>query len=493
MNPNKVLDVFANISLKGEPYQRSIQTREGTEHIDVSVTALHLASDTGYVESLQANIDAVEQYLGPLFEESGFYTIDHALKHGHDLTFEQAFSLATFVVSGLNSPLKEKIGERIVAIAPSETHLLQAVSLLSAMSAKEAYRGLTAIEIAGMVAATLCLDTTVRIKVNKPIIAFGGMGGDKGYSLNGESTKLFSLSTLAAIALSEDVQTHKHHSYPNTSKIAGQSAIEAFGARSDFHTRQAFQNVLSDTNLIMTSCHDTRTLHTLSHLLRGETINHVIGPLSFTLASNVETYAMIGVNEKIHPETVVMALEILRQKDFQKYENAAVFCGTDLKHLKIQQAYSFVANREFQHAHVRIDEVAPPPYVTIASFLKAGRNQGTYVIEPEDFYTEKELEDMDLSDLVVPNERDEILKSNVKALSGQDKAKAKYLAMTIGLALFTRFGLNNHDSLDKKNGKVNREILRACTQRGLEILESGDGIKKLISYVESTNAHAGAR
>src|SRR5690606_20862012 len=117
-----------------------------------------------------------------------------------------------------------------------------------------------------------------------PTIAFGGMGGDKGYPLNGTNTKLFSLSTLASVALAADGPVHKHHSYPNTSKVAGQSAIEAFGARSDFHSEERFAQVLTESNLVMSSCHDTRTLHSLSHKLKGETINHVIGPLAFTLS-----------------------------------------------------------------------------------------------------------------------------------------------------------------------------------------------------------------
>ena len=76
------------------------------------------------------------------------------------------------------------------------------------MSTKEAYVGLVAEEIAGMVAATIYLDTVVRTKHDGSVVAFGGMGGDKGYPLNSHVTKLFSVSTLAAVVLSADGSVH---------------------------------------------------------------------------------------------------------------------------------------------------------------------------------------------------------------------------------------------------------------------------------------------
>ena len=93
-----------------------------------------------------------------------------------------------------------------IDIFPLETDHDRAVALLQGMSVKESFVGLTATEIAGFVAATVYLDTFVRIdhKVEH-LTVLGGMGGDKGYEFAGEESKLFSLSTLAAITLSVDV------------------------------------------------------------------------------------------------------------------------------------------------------------------------------------------------------------------------------------------------------------------------------------------------
>lgn len=391
----------AFIQLRGTPYQRELLTGEV---IDCNVTANNLVKDTNYRQRIYDRVGAVENHLKPLFEENGYYTFEEKFGHGQDLTFDQAFSLATFVCAALNRPLNDVIGKRIKTLGSYETHLLQATALLAGMSKKEVYASLTADEIAGLVGATIHLDTFVLIRNVQPIIAFGGMGGDKGYLLHSQNTKLFSLSTLAAIALATDGLVHKHHSYPNTSKVAGQSAIEAFGARSDFHSLERFEQVLSETDLIMTSCHDTRTLHTLSHVLKGETINHVIGPLSFTLSADTPIQAMIGVNEKIHPERIMQALTILDKKGFQRYTSGTVFCGTDLITISPNQLSDIPENKPFLTKHILLDEIAPPPYMSIVAFCRDRENLGTYMVFPEDFYTREELNKMSMSDLEIRNQ-----------------------------------------------------------------------------------------
>lgn len=472
--------------MRGEPYQKYVEIDGVTVAIDSNKSLNALAQHTNYVHDLAHKVADVESRLSDIFEKGGYYTIQQKIAQGKRLTFDEAFGLGVFVCAALNRPLHDAIGAKLKNIMPRDTHLLQATTLLSAMSTKEAYVGLTAEEIAGMVAATIHLDTVVRTAHDDPIVAFGGMGGDKGYPLNSHTTKLFSLSTLAAIALSVDGAVHKHHSYPNTSKVAGQSAIEAFGARSDFHTPQAFEEVLRQPNLLMTSCHNTRTLHSLSHKLKGETVNHVIGPLAFTLSSETPVHAMIGVNEKVHPSVVVDALSILTQKGFQRYENSAVYCGT----LVSSDDENIVDPILMKHVVV-LDEVAPPPYKTIASFLVNGENAGTYILSPEDFYDPRDLADFSPDSLAIPNTYDSIMEANISAIEGRDITRAKYLAMTVGLGIFVRRCLMDPNALDRKKKHVNREMLRQCTKYGLDMLLSGKGKKRLDHYVAITNKFAG--
>jgi anthranilate phosphoribosyltransferase len=487
---------IASIQLEGEPYQRVVEVSFGREVVDCSLTLNRLSENTGYRQSLGAKIEAVKEYLSPLLEGEGYYSLDEKIKHGQDLTFTEAFSLITFVCSALNVPLKDELAGKIKNLTTEEnTHLLQAMALLSAMSTKEGFVGLREEEIAGMVAATIHLDTVVRLNHPPGLVAFGGMGGDRGYPLNnGERLKLFSVSTLSAAALSVDTPVHKHHSYPNTSKIAGQSAIEAYGARSDLHSQEAFQRVLEETNLVMSSCHDTRTLHTLSHLLKGETINHVIGPLSFTVSADSPLYAMIGVNEKIHPEQIIGALRILNNLGFQRYENSAAYFGTDLTDVpeEMLSPSAYFKSRDLK-SHVAIDEVAPPPYTTIASFLIAGENVGSFIIHPEDFYPPELLAGFQFEELRIPNTKTDILSANREALEGNNSAKTQYLAMTIGFGLFVRNYLNHPDALDHQSRRVNQRYLRDCTKRGLEILEMGLALERIKDYVLSTQKHSGGK
>lgn len=474
------------IKLKGEPYQRAEMD------IDCNVTLNNLAESTNYVRTLPDRVADAEKNLEILFLGDGYHGIDRKIKHGEDLTFEDSYSLATFVISALNRPLNEILQLRMSGIENHQTHLLQAVSLLSSISAKEAYRGLTAEEIAGVVAATVELDTIVRTHCSEPIIAFGGMGGDKGYEIDDQPSKLFNLSTLSAAALAVEGKTYKHHSYPNTSKLAGQNVIEKFGARSDFHTAEAFSSILDDSDLLMSSCHDTRTLHTLSHQLKGETINHVIGPLAYTLSADTEALAFVGVNEKVHPSTIVDALKILDSKGIQKFGNSAVYCGTDLTEIDphMLDTDSYMASSTAKD-HIRIDEIAPAPYVSLVSFLANGENAGTYSISPEDFFSADVLCNLTLTDLLIPNDAEEIMAINRDVISGLDTNKMRYLSMTIGLGLFTKHFINQENALNPDTHKVNREYLQACTDVAFNMIKEGLVEDKIKEYVKATKKYAG--
>ncbi|QQS22346.1 hypothetical protein IPM09_02265 [Candidatus Saccharibacteria bacterium] len=495
------------IHLSGYPYQQEITDGLGyKEEIDCSSSLNKLAQSADYFSRLDKRVKAVKSYeLAPLYE-AGFYGIDAKLKHGGELTFEEAYSLIAFVVMSLNRAVRSSILEYAPVPAyplwiPSsttrrsdvrETQLMQATSLLSGMSSKEGYVGLLPEEIAGVVAATVDLDTVVRTESQRPVIALGGMGGDKGYGRTGKTSKLFSLSTLSSAILAVDGATHKHHSYPNTSKVAGQSAVEALGARSDFHNPEAFQKLLDEVGLMMSSCHNTRTLHTLSHRLKGETINHIIGPLAYTLTPETVANGFIGVNEKIHPATVISALEILSKRKFQTYDNSVAFFGTDreVAHPDMFDPKSYYHSPEARES-VAIDEVAPPPYATVAAFMRGGELAGTFEIRPTDFFTEGQLSVMTMHGLMVPNEVDAILAANRDALAGRDEAKAMYLAMTAGLGIFTRKYLDRVDALHADTRRVNADYLRAATREALEIIHTGAATAKMKEYVTATNNVAG--
>jgi hypothetical protein len=124
----------------------------------------------------------------------------------------------------------------------------------------------------------------------------------------------------------------------------------------------------------------------------------------------------------------------------------------------------------------------------MASFLVEGKNQGTFIIYPEDFMEDNFLKGIEYRQLLIPNTVDDIMSANLSALQGEDISKALYLAMTGALALFTKEYAHLPEALDKKNRRVNRKYLRQAYYRVLETILSGAGYSKLQEYVAATNA-----
>lgn len=476
--------------MQGYPYEQIIF---GQSH-SCTDTLHELVHNEGYRDRLDNKINQHSKDLEPLYA-LGFHGLDALVKNPSPLTYEQSFSLVTYVCLTSNSALYNAIATQVkgysYGLLEEETLRLQAVSLLQAMSTREGIIGLRPEEIAGLVAATLELDTVVRVKTadSLPPFVMGGMGGDKGLSKNGEQSKLFSLSTLATLALADLTPIHKHHSYPNTSKIAGQSAIEALGARSDFTRSSDMESILDLTGVLMTSCHSIRTLHTISHVLKGETINHIIGPLAVPHNEFEKVNALIGVNQNVHPATIIETLKILQEKGIQAYGNSVAFCGLNnpIEHvpLEIVDPYEFYDTKDLKNSVV-LDEVPPPPYTTMASFLVNGENTGTFLIAPTDFMEEREVQSLQVDHLLISNNSDAILAANEDVIKRQDPIKARYVAMTVALAIFTRDYVHLPDALDQHTYRVNVAYLRECYKTACKTMQNGKLEKRTRLYVEAT-------
>ena len=472
---------IAEIRLIGEPYQKIVDG----DRVDASEVMEQLAANEKYSQKLKIALQENESNLVPLIE-GGYYGLDNKIKKGSDLSYKEAFSLMTFVTMASNREIRNQVSPYIkIGDTSKETITLQAIALLSAMSAKESYIGLTPQEIAGLTAATLELDTLVRVNGGDQVFGIGGMGGDKGYPKNGDNSKLFSLSTMSSAVLANYQNVHKHHSYPNTSKVAGQTAIEAIGGRSDQRTSSQMETLQKETGLFMSSCHTTRTIHTISHKLKGETINHIVGPLSIPVSKETTVNAMIGVNDNVHPETVIKSLQILQEEGVQFYGNSVAFCGliTQKSNPKDFQESMYQKVPDIKQKIV-LDEVAPPPYDTLASFMVDGKNMGTYIIRPTDFLEQRFIEQVSFKQLLIPNTSDSILAANAEAVSGKDLAKSIYLAMTVALGLFTKYYAHQPGALNIKTGRVNSAMLQDVFINALDAITNGFGASKLEEYVQ---------
>jgi len=479
---NNSADRIAVIRLTGSTYHHEI---EGLM-VDCTDTLEALAVNSNYEQNLNLNIRRNREHLEPLIE-GGYRSFYDKIAKGEPLSYSEAFGLIAYVSSGVNKLVYSKI---IPLIKPNpngppndpDTVYHRAFTILGAMTGREGSVGLTPEEIAGMTAATLELDTIVRVPVSHQVIGVGGMGGDRGYG----TSKLFSLSTLGAIVMANFSYVHKHHSYPNTSAVAGQTAIEEFGARSDQSSPRSLAFLQENVRLLMSSAHTIRTIHTLSHRTKGETINHVIGPLAIPVERNTPVHAFVGVNDNVHPETIIKALLLMQKNGTQRYFNSVAFCGLNNRPLSENlfnpEKYYVDKNSKLT---VAIDEVAPPPYKTLAAFLVNGRDAGTYLIEPLDFMNEIQLKNMNLNSLLIPNTKESIMSANVGALTGSDVSKAFYLAMTAALGLFTKEYLNLPNALDQRCRKVNRTYLREAFQRSLRIIYSGKAYKKFSEIISA--------
>lgn len=234
----------------------------------------------------------------------------------------------------------------------------------------------------------------------------------------------------------------------------------------------------------MSSCHTTRTIHTISHMLKGETINHVIGPGAVPHDEKDILSMFIGVNHNIHPATFIKALRILAEKGVARYTNSVAFCTVDNR--KGVSTHILSDDRFYQDddlkAAIVLDEVAPPPFVTLASFLIDGRVE-TAFIHAADF--DPDLHNLDFHSLAVPNSQDAILEANEKVVRAEDPARVAYVAMSMALALFTRDFAQTKDAILDDNAR--KYLLGQCYKRAHESIMNGELAKKLDNYVNATN------
>ena len=152
---------------------------------------------------------------------------------------------------------------------------------------------------------------------------------------------------------------------------------------------------------------------------------------------------------------------------------------------EITSPESYYTNHALKNL-VATDEVAPPPYVTMASFLVKGKVAGTYLITPTDFMEVEEARGLETDNLLIPNTTEEILAANKKVITGQDQIKSRYVAMTVALALFTRDYAHLPNALDQNTHRVNSVYLKKCYKLAYEAIIDGKLEMRTRLYVEST-------
>lgn len=402
---------------------------------------------------------------------------NHSLiRGGQDLTFEQAFGGMCYVLASTNAYFFDLFWGIMKASNPAQAHskaCAVGVAFLTAMADKEAFRTLTPEEVAGTVAATL-LDTMFRLDIPK-VIETCGMGGDEGFYVGGSRKKTINASTLSALVLSAlGLPTIKHGSYKNTSAVGSTDAIEHLGARISMSSVSEIMEILRSSNFCYIDAHLCKTVHDLSHLLEIETINHVIGPMSLPVSRETEVNKLMGVNKHVHPEVIAEAYTILHRSGIQRVGGVIVVGGLGKD---MPEADSDPSDPVIFKKYCVLDEVSP--YRSVISMAYQDTFLGSFFIRPEDFGVSINPEAV-----LVANEPGIIHQANIAALRDTDSALADYLGINAALGLFAERHLSNGDAI--KEGRLNFLLLRECYRECRAIIRSGQAMKRLVQYIETS-------
>lgn len=430
-------------------------------------------------EGLAVNYDVLSRTLDNkellcLLESTTVGMLDRKVKHGENLSFEEAFCGMCSVLAATNTHFYEAyrsiFDKAYGADFTGEKALAIASAFLNLMATKESLGCLTAEEVAGMVTAGM-MDTVISLDVPR-VVETCGMGGDKGFHClhSGITKKTINVSTLSALVLSAvGIPSAKHGSYGNTSRVGSTEAIELFGAETSMTSEAQVMGIWREANFCFFDAHWCKTIHDLSHLLMMETINHVIGPMTPPFSPKTEVNKIMGVNEKIHPKTVAEAYAILHQKGKQNVGGVIIVCGLDEEARGIDPL-NFAAVKE----HAIMDEVSP--FVSIVSATIKGEYLGTWVLSPEDFGVS-----IDVEKIKIVNEEKEMQEANTAALSGTDSDLADYLAVNAALGLYAMEYLSRSEAVTPSG--LNRVYLRECFSRCREAISSGAAKEVLDRYV----------
>ncbi len=409
-----------------------------------------------------------------LLPETPYRVIGQDLAKEEPLSFEHAFLGMAYVVAATNTAFFEEVRPAIEK-AHDTTDFTQndlgrpGQSFLTAMATREALGVLTAEEIAAMVAAGM-MDINHRLKVSPYVLETGGMGGDKGFMVNGEKRKVINASTLSAVVLSSlDVPIIKHGSYANTSAVGSTEAVEALGVNIFQASHAEIAEMFNRTGFYFGDAHIAKTLHDLSHsiFMRHETINHVIGPMTPPVHKDTMLRKVIGVNEGVHPSLIAQAYQILHDRGYQTVGNVLVVSGLGEE---FRNGEVDIHDPKAMKQHMMLDEASP--YSTLLSIVQNGEYKGDVIVTPEDFGVS-----IPAREITFVNTQEELLAANGHALQGLSGVNSDYLAMNAALGLFTAEYLGREDAI--VDGQLNTAYLQEAFVRCQKAILSGRAAKHL--------------
>ena len=412
---------------------------------------------------------------------------------GDNLTFEQAFAATCYVLRASNGHLERRFLHLKDASFGPAGDTMAAREMLSGLAMKEAWVDLTSDEVAGMVTAAQ-MDIVYFPNYGLRVLETCGMGGDRGLKIGAGQMRYKTIngSTLSALTVASlGYRTAKHGSYSNTSVFGSTETIEKLGVIVDIPDRDV-QDKLAASGFHFTDAHAWKTIHDLSHELpRRETVNHVIGPMTPPVSPITRLDKVIGVNEKMHPETIAHAYARLHKEGIYNVGNVAVVCGLNCTHSEyIEATLDPEKARAFVRSVAILDELST--FSTLVSFTTGSEFLGNFILVPADFG----FRSRNPTSVFVANDEREIMAANHAALCmTKDPAGRQldeYLAMNAGLALYLANGMMDDDLERFRAGRgPNSEKLAHCAGVCLKALRENRVATFLESQVRLTRDVSG--
>ncbi len=400
----------------------------------MTVSTIHLADDRQYTQSFRerlalnadhtvsvprSHVVEVAPTLPP------FSKINRFAKE-RSLTFDEALLGMIYVLAGSNHSVRAMVTDRLVdiygtdTVTDNESLIARATVFLEGMAMRECLVGLTPEEIAGLAVGGLA-DCVVHLSLGC-VTETCGMGADRGFGAQFSEMKTINASTLTALVLASlQVPAIKHGSYGNTSKVGSTDAVGLLGIPRTFVDYDAMMCYFREHGFLYLEAGATKTIHDLSHLIKIETVNHLVGPMSVPVSSDTLLCKVIGINHHVDPVTVVEAYNLLHKLGYQTMGGILTINGLP--------ADCDTSSHEGLFRLTVLDEVSP--FGTLVAVGSGAEYFGTCIIEDEDFGAELTR----LEQIEVPNTAEGIRCANEAALTGEDLHLSRYLAKNAALAL----------------------------------------------------------
>lgn len=381
--------------------------------------------------------------------------LDRIVKDGGNLTFDQVYAGMFLVLAATNKLIEIALRDSNPNLPTEEALKYKAASFLQLMATKEALVSLTAEEIAGCVAAVLH-DTVPLNLTNEPIIETCGMGGDRGIKVKERFWKTINISTLSSFVVAAlGYPVIKHGSYGNTTPVGSTDALILLGIETTQSGLAQIEEIFAATGFYYADAHNTKTVHDISHFLGHETINHIIGPMTLPIRRGAAYHKVMGVNEKVDPETIGLTYEQLVRLGLLNLRNGAIVAGID-------ERLSRRPDKSFLREHTVIDELSP--LTSVVTLIKNGQVFNHLQLGPEDFGAE-----LTWDEILINSDPEWVKVANLAAISPSSSSPLqKYLAMNAALVLAVSLDLE-----DCAGETEFRSCLRTRYEESLEAIRRG--------------------